>query len=46
MKHISVIAYVSVAGESLSPQIFTSQDSPSVREQLKKHGVGFGLERI
>jgi hypothetical protein len=46
VKHISVIACVFAAGESLTSYILTSQDSPSVREQLKKHGVRFGLERI
>jgi hypothetical protein len=42
VKHISVIACISAAGESLIPYMITSQDSASVREQLKKHGVRFG----
>jgi hypothetical protein len=45
VKHISVIACVSAAGESLTPYIITSQDSPSIRQQLKKHGVRFRKER-
>jgi hypothetical protein len=40
------IACVSAAGESLTPCIITSQDSPSVREKLKKHGVEFGTDLI
>jgi hypothetical protein len=46
MKHLSVIACVFAAGESLTPHTVTSQDSPSVRKQLKKHGAGFGTELI
>jgi hypothetical protein len=37
---------VSAAGESLTPYILTSQDSPKVRERLKKHGVRFGTDFI
>jgi hypothetical protein len=46
LKHISVIVCVSSAGESLTPYIITSQDAPSVREQLKKRGVRFGTDLI
>jgi hypothetical protein len=42
VKHISVIACVSVAVASLTPYMITSQDSALVREQLKKQGVRFG----
>jgi hypothetical protein len=42
LKHLSVIACVSAAGESLTPYIVTSQDSPVVRAQLKKRCVRFG----
>jgi hypothetical protein len=42
VKHISVIACVSAAEESLTSYIITSQASRPVREQLKKHGVQFG----
>jgi hypothetical protein len=35
LKHISIIACISAAGESLTPYIVTSQDTPSIREQLK-----------
>jgi hypothetical protein len=41
-----VNACVSAAGESLTSCILPSQDSPSVREQLKKHGVRFGTDLI
>jgi ABC-type molybdenum transport system ATPase subunit/photorepair protein PhrA len=44
VKYISVIAFVSGAGKSLIANIVTSQDSPSAREQLNKHGVRFGSE--
>jgi hypothetical protein len=44
LKHVSLIACVSAAGESLTPYILTSQDSPKVRERLKKHGVRFGTD--
>ena len=46
LKHVSVIACVSAAGESLTPYIVTSQDSPAVREHLKKRGVRFGTDFI
>jgi hypothetical protein len=44
LKHVSVIARISAAGESLIPYIVTSQDSLHVREQLKKKGVRFGRD--
>jgi cobalamin biosynthesis Co2+ chelatase CbiK len=46
VKHISVIACLFAAGESLTPDMMTSQDSPSFREQLKKRGVRFGTDLI
>jgi hypothetical protein len=46
LKHVSVIACVSAAGESLMPYIVTSQDSTRIREQLKKSGVRFGTDFI
>jgi hypothetical protein len=39
VKHISVIACLSAAEESLTPSIITPQASRPVREQLKKQGV-------
>jgi hypothetical protein len=35
LRHVSVIACISAAGESLTPYIATSQDSLPVRENLK-----------
>jgi hypothetical protein len=46
VKHISVIAYGSAAGELFTPYILASQDSASVQEQLKKHGVRFGADFV
>jgi hypothetical protein len=46
LKHVSVLACVSAAGESLMPYLVTSQDSLYVREQLKKKGVRFGTDLI
>jgi hypothetical protein len=46
VKHISMIACVSAAGESLTPYIITSQASSPVREQLKEHGVRFGTDFV
>jgi hypothetical protein len=46
VKHISVIACVSAAGEWLTPHSVTSQDSPSIRERLKKRAVRFGTDSI
>jgi hypothetical protein len=46
VKLISVIACISVAGESPTPSIMPSQDYPSVREQLNNHGVRFAWQRI
>jgi hypothetical protein len=44
VKHISVIACVSAAGESLLHYIVTSQNSPTVHEHPKKQGVRFGSD--
>jgi hypothetical protein len=41
-----VIACVFASGESLSPDVTTSQDSASVREQRKKDGVRFGVDFV
>jgi hypothetical protein len=46
VKHISVIACVSAAGESLTPYIITSQAPTSVQERLKKEGVRFGTDFV
>jgi hypothetical protein len=44
VKHISVIACGSAAGESLIPYMITSEASRPVQEQLNKHGVQFGTD--
>jgi hypothetical protein len=46
VKRISVIARVSTGGESLNPYLFAAQDSISVREQLKKHGIQLGTDLV
>jgi hypothetical protein len=46
VKHISVIACVSAAGESLTPYIVTSQTSTPVQEQLTKQGVRLGTDLV
>jgi hypothetical protein len=46
VKHISVIACVSAAGESLTPYIIISQAPMSVQERLKKDGVRFGTDFV
>jgi hypothetical protein len=46
VKHISVIACLSAAGESLTPYIITSQAPTSVREPLKKEGVRLGTDFV
>jgi hypothetical protein len=46
VKHISAIACVSAAGESLPPYIVTSQNSLPVQEQLRNYGVRFGRDLI
>jgi hypothetical protein len=43
-KHISVIACLSAAGESLLHAIVTSQNSPTVQEHFTKPGVRFGRD--
>jgi hypothetical protein len=45
-KHISVIARMSAAAESLMPYIVISQNSSPVQEQLRKQGVRFGRDLI
>jgi hypothetical protein len=44
VKHISVIARLTAAGESLLHYIVTSQNSPTVQEHLKKQSVCFGKD--
>jgi hypothetical protein len=44
VKHISVTACMSAAGESLLPDIGTSQKSSTVQEHLKKQDVRFGRD--
>jgi hypothetical protein len=46
VKHVSAIACVPAAGESLIPYIVTSQDSSRVREQLRTHSMRFGTDLI
>jgi hypothetical protein len=46
LKYVSVVACVSTAGESLTPYIVTSQDSPGLQDKLKKRGVRFGMDCI
>jgi hypothetical protein len=44
VKHISVIACFSAAGESLLPYIVASQNSSTVEQHLKKQGVRVGRD--
>jgi hypothetical protein len=44
LKHVSIIACVSAGGESLTPSVVTSQNSPAVRQALKN--AVCALERI
>jgi hypothetical protein len=46
LKHVSVVACILAAGESLTPYVVTSQDSLPVREDLKKRGVRFSADFI
>jgi hypothetical protein len=46
LRHVLVIAYISAAGESLTPYIVISQDSPIVQNKLKKRDVRFGTNFI
>jgi hypothetical protein len=46
VKHISVIACISTAGESLTLDIITSQAPRSVQEWLKKEGGRFGTDFV
>jgi hypothetical protein len=46
VKHISVIACVSAAEESLTPYIITLQVPTSVQERLKKEGVRFSTDFV
>jgi hypothetical protein len=46
IKHISAITYAATTGKSLVPHISTLQDFPSLREQVKKHGVRFGTDLV
>jgi hypothetical protein len=46
LKHVSIIACVPAGGESLTPYVVTSQDSPAVRQALKKRGVRLGTDFV
>jgi hypothetical protein len=46
IRHISIITYISAAGESLMPDIVTSQDSDAIRKRLMIHGVRLGVNCI
>jgi hypothetical protein len=46
VKHMSVIACISAAGESLTPYIVTSQDSESLRTKLMRRGVRLGVDFV
>jgi hypothetical protein len=46
VKHISAIACISPAGESLTPYIITFQAPTSVQERLKKEGVRLGTDFV
>jgi hypothetical protein len=46
VKHISAIACIFAAGESLIPYIITFQAPTSVQERLKKEGVRFGTDFV
>jgi hypothetical protein len=46
VKHISVIACISAAGESLTPYIITSQAQTSVQERLKKQDIRFDTDFV
>jgi hypothetical protein len=46
LKHVSIIACVSAGGESLTPYVVPSQDSPAVRQALKKRGVRLGTDFV
>jgi hypothetical protein len=43
---VSIIACVSTGGKSLTPYVVTSQDSPAVRQALKKRGVRLGTDFV
>jgi hypothetical protein len=46
LKHISMIACISTAGESLTPYIITLQAPVSVQERIKKEGVRFSTDFV
>jgi hypothetical protein len=46
MKHISIVAYITTAGESLTPYIVTSQDSELLRKRLIRRSVWMGVDLV
>jgi hypothetical protein len=46
LKHLFVIVCVSATGENLIPYTVTSQDSPTIRVQLKKCNIRFDTDFI
>jgi hypothetical protein len=43
---VSIIACVSASGESLTPYVLTSRDSPAVRQALKTRGMRLGTDFV
>jgi hypothetical protein len=46
LKHMSIITYISIMGESLTPYIMTSQDSESFRRKRMIRGVRLGVDLV
>jgi hypothetical protein len=46
LKHISVLCFVSAAGESVTPFMISSHVNDSVIEKLKIEGFGMGSDFI
>jgi hypothetical protein len=46
VRHISIITCITAAGESLKPDIVTSQDSDAIRKRLMSRGVRLSVDFV
>jgi hypothetical protein len=46
LKHVSVVACISAAGEHMTPFFVSSQVSPTVERRLKSEGFRLGIDFI
>jgi hypothetical protein len=46
LKHVRIVACVAASVEHVIPYLITSQDSPALQDDSKRHGIEFGRHMI